>query len=92
MSAEQSARSISDAEGVDRVRALQRVLYRSAKSDPARRFHALFNHVARSDILRRAWADVGANKGAPGVDGQSSTRSSSPGWGSSSLGSPLSCR
>ncbi len=44
MSAEQSARSISDAEGVDRVRALQRVLYRSAKSDPARRFHALFNH------------------------------------------------
>jgi len=54
MSAEQSARSISDAEGVDRVRALQRVLYRSAKQDPARRFHALFNHVARSDILWRA--------------------------------------
>ena len=71
MSAEQSARSISDAEGVDRVRALQRVLYRSAKSDPARRFHALFNHVARSDILWRAWSDVAANRGAPGVDGQS---------------------
>jgi len=71
MSAEQSARSISDAEGVDRVRALQRVLYRSAKSDPARRFHALFTHVARSDILWRAWSDVAANRGAPGVDGVS---------------------
>ena len=45
MSAEQSARSVSDAEGVDRVRALQRVLYRSAKSDPARRFHALFERL-----------------------------------------------
>ena len=71
MSAEQSARSISDAEGVDRVRALQRVLYRSAKSDPARRFHALFTHVARSDILWKAWSDVAANRGAPGVDGVS---------------------
>jgi len=71
MSAEQSARSVSDAEGVDRVRALQRVLYRSAKQDPARRFHALFNHVARSDILWRAWSHVAANRGAPGVDGVS---------------------
>ena len=34
MSAEQSARSVSHAEGVDPVRALQRVLYRSAKQDP----------------------------------------------------------
>jgi RNA-directed DNA polymerase len=71
MSAERSARSISETEGVDRVRALQRVLYRSAKSDPARRFHALFNHVARSDILWRAWGNVATNRGAPGVDGQS---------------------
>ena len=57
--------------GLDRVRALQRVLYRSAKQDPGRRFHALFDKVARSDVLRRAWADVRANKGAPGVDGVS---------------------
>ena len=71
MSAERSARSVSAAEGVDRVRALQRVLYRSAKQDPARRFHALFNHVARSDILWRAWGHVAANRGAPGVDGVS---------------------
>jgi len=71
MSAEKSARSVSDAEGVDRVRALQRVLYRSAKQDPARRFHALYDHVARSDILWRAWNHVAANRGAPGVDGVS---------------------
>ena len=90
MSAEQSARSISDAEGVDRVRALQRVLYRSAKSDPARRFHALFDHLARSDILWRAWSDVAANRGAPGVDGRRSTTSRTPGWGSSSPASPMS--
>lgn len=69
MSAEVSARSVSHAEGVDKVRALQRVLYRSAKQDPKRRFHALYDKVARSDIMWRAWVDVAANRGAPGVDG-----------------------
>jgi group II intron reverse transcriptase/maturase len=47
------------------------VLYRSAKQDPKRRFHALFDKVARSDVMCRAWNDVRANKGAPGVDGVS---------------------
>jgi len=42
MNAEHSARSISQTEGVDKVRALQRVLYRSAKQEPHRRFHALY--------------------------------------------------
>lgn len=69
MSAEQSARSVSHAEGVDKVRALQRVLYRSAKHDRQRRFHALYDKVARGDILWRAWVDVASNRGAPGVDG-----------------------
>ncbi|MGD9998745.1 MAG: group II intron reverse transcriptase/maturase [Acidimicrobiia bacterium] len=45
------------------------MLYRSAKSQPGRRFHQLFSHVARSDILWRAWSDVRSNRGAPGVDG-----------------------
>jgi retron-type reverse transcriptase len=69
MSAEFSARTVSATEQVDKVRALQGVLYRSAKQDPARRFHALYDKVARSDVLWRAWAEVASNQGAPGVDG-----------------------
>jgi RNA-directed DNA polymerase len=69
MSAETSARSVSRTDGVDKVRALQRVLYRSAKQDPGRRFHALYDHVARSDVMWRAWSDVRTNRGAAGVDG-----------------------
>jgi hypothetical protein len=46
MSAEVSVRSVSHALGVDRVRALQRVLYRCAKQDQDRRFHALYDKVA----------------------------------------------
>ncbi len=69
MSAAMSARTVRQAEGLDSVRALQRVLYRSAKQDPERRFHALFDKVARSDVMWRAWADVASNRGAPGVDG-----------------------
>jgi retron-type reverse transcriptase len=45
------------------------VLYRSAKQDPARRFHALYDKLARSDVMWRAWIDVATNRGAPGVDG-----------------------
>ena len=71
MSADRSASPVSRAAGPESVRALQRVLYRSAKQDPERRFHALFDKVARSDVLWRAWLDVRANKGAPGVDGVS---------------------
>ena len=71
MSAEISARTIRQADGLAPVRALQRVLYRSAKQDPTRRFHALFDKLARSDVMWRAWVDVATNQGAPGVDGVS---------------------
>lgn len=65
------ARSVRRDEGVDAVQALQRVLYRSAKQDPGRRFHALYDKLARRDVMWRAWVDVATNQGAPGVDGVS---------------------
>ena len=71
MSADNTARTVRQADGLDPVRALQRVLYRSAKQDPTRRFHALYDKLARSDVMWRAWVDVATNQGAPGVDGVS---------------------
>src|SRR4051794_12942907 len=53
---------------VDLVRALQHALYRAAKADPGRRFHALMDKVMRSDVLWRAWVVVRRNNGAPGTD------------------------
>jgi RNA-directed DNA polymerase len=44
------------------------VLYRAAKADPKRRFHALYDKVHRRDVLGRAWGLVGANRGAAGID------------------------
>src|ERR1700690_3703947 len=54
----------------DTVRELQRTLYRAAKADPKRRFHALHDKVYRSDVLERAWELVRANRGAAGIDKQ----------------------
>jgi group II intron reverse transcriptase/maturase len=54
----------------DNVRELQRTLYRAAKADPGRRFHALHDKVYRSDVLERAWELVRANRGAAGIDKQ----------------------
>ena len=52
----------------DPARALQHALYRAAKADPGRRFHALYDKICRSDVLRRAWVAVRRNNGAPGID------------------------
>jgi RNA-directed DNA polymerase len=52
----------------DKVRELQRTLYRAAKADPKRRFHALYDKVYRRDVLERAWELVRRNRGAAGID------------------------
>jgi RNA-directed DNA polymerase len=53
---------------LDPVRALQHALYRAAKADPGRRFHALSDKILRRDVLWRAWVAVRRNNGAPGID------------------------
>ncbi len=52
----------------DPVRALQHALYRTAKADPGRRFHALGDKVYRRDVLERGWVNVRRNGGAAGID------------------------
>lgn len=56
---------------VDKVRELQHALFRAAKRDPGRRFHALFDRICRSDVLQKAWERVRSNDGAAGIDGVS---------------------
>jgi group II intron reverse transcriptase/maturase len=59
---------VADKVRLDKVRALQHTLYRTAKADPGRRFHALWDKVLRRDVLWRGWVAVRANNGAPGID------------------------
>lgn len=54
---------------IDKVRELQRTLYRAAKANPERRFHALWDKVYRRDVLKRGWDKVRRNRGAAGIDG-----------------------
>jgi len=53
---------------LNKVQSLQRSLYRTAKADLGRRFHALYDKVHRRDVLRRGWFQVRQNYGAPGID------------------------
>ena len=55
----------------EKIRTLQKKLYRKAKEEPGYRFSLLYDKIYREDILAHAYERVKANKGAPGVDGQS---------------------
>jgi RNA-directed DNA polymerase len=54
-----------------KIRELQIKLYRKAKNEPEYRFYRLYDKIYREDILAHAYELARANKGAPGVDGQS---------------------
>jgi len=54
-----------------KLRDLQIKLYRKAKNEPGYRFYLLYDKIYREDILAHAYALARANKGAPGVGGQS---------------------
>jgi group II intron reverse transcriptase/maturase len=56
---------------VDKVRSLQRQLFKAAKRHSGRRFHALLDRIYRGDVLMEAWRRVRSNRGAAGVDGES---------------------
>jgi RNA-directed DNA polymerase len=54
----------------DTFRKLQKKLYLKAKAEPDFRFYQLYDKIYREDILFHAYRLVRANRGAPGVDGQ----------------------
>lgn len=54
----------------EKVRGLQRRLWKAAKQQPGRRFHALYDRIHRSDVLEEAWKRVKERKGSAGVDAE----------------------
>src|SRR5215212_1550476 len=53
----------------EKIRTLQRKLYRKAKAEPAFRFYILYDKICREDILLHAYTLARSKAGASGVDG-----------------------
>src|SRR6266568_1896476 len=53
-----------------KLRKLQRALYRKAKAEPGYRFWSLYSELTRLDLLEYALPLVERNGGSPGIDGQ----------------------
>ena len=64
-----------------KIRGLQIKLYRKAKNELGYRFYMLYDKIYREDILSASYELARANKGAPGVDGQSFAEIESAGFG-----------
>jgi RNA-directed DNA polymerase len=58
----------------EKIRELQRKLYQKAKQEKEYRFYLLYDKIYRLDILSHAYNFVRANKGAPGMDGETFER------------------
>src|SRR5439155_25090495 len=54
----------------EKVRVLQRKLYRAAKAQPRRTFGVLYDKVCNLEVLWVAWEQVRRNRGAAGIDGE----------------------
>jgi len=65
----------------EKIRQLQRKLYRKAKQEKEYRFYLLYDKVYRMDILDHAYKLVKANKGASGIDGETFERIEERGGG-----------